>query len=356
MKHFPLLFWVLLGVLTPLALTAAPPTAPAARVVVTQVVEQELAATSHLVGIIDFDRISEVSGETSGLITRQNAVEGMQVKAGAPLVELNTDLIHKDMDIKQKQRAQVSADFNRVGGTLKRLKDLLQKNSASRQVYDDTRYELEALQRKRETLDEELARLGLQLKKSTVRAPFDGVILAKLKEQGEWINPGTPVCILASTADAVMKGAISEKLVRYQERGATLVVTIEPLGIELKGRIRGFTPVADLRSKSATLKVAIPYREGMIQNMSASVEASAGKKRTLRLIPRDAVVQFQGKPHIYTVSKGKAKMLPLKILARTGTMIGVDSPTITTGMPVVVDGNDRLRPNQAVVIIKKAQE
>ncbi len=127
MKHFPLLFWVLLGVLTPLALTAAPPTAPAARVVVTQVVEQELAATSHLVGIIDFDRISEVSGETSGLITRQNAVEGMQVKAGDPLVELNTDLIHKDMDIKQKQRAQVSADFNRVGGTLKRLKDLLQK-------------------------------------------------------------------------------------------------------------------------------------------------------------------------------------------------------------------------------------
>ncbi len=198
--------------------------------------------------------------------------------------------------------------------------------------------------------------MGLQLKKSTVRAPFDGVILAKLKEQGEWINPGTPVCILASTADAVMKGAISEKLVRYQERGATLVVTIEPLGIELKGRIRGFTPVADLRSKSVTLKVAIPYREGMIQNMSASVEASAGKKRTLRLIPRDAVVQFQGKPHIYTVNKGKAKMLPLKILARTGTMIGVDSPTITTGMPVVVDGNDRLRPNQAVVIIKKAQE
>ncbi|MEJ1472244.1 MAG: hypothetical protein RPU59_14445, partial [Candidatus Sedimenticola sp. (ex Thyasira tokunagai)] len=128
MKPFSLRFWGLLGALAPLALTAVQQTPPPARVVVAKVVEQELAATSRLIGVIDFDRISEVSGETSGLITRQNAVEGMQVKAGDPLVELNTDLIHKDMDIKQMQRAQVSADLNRVGATLKRLKNLLKKN------------------------------------------------------------------------------------------------------------------------------------------------------------------------------------------------------------------------------------
>ncbi len=188
MKTFIFLCLVAIGVLQPLVLTAEPKAPPPAQVVVTKVVEQELAASRNLIGVIDFDRISDVSGETSGLITRQNSVEGMQVKAGAALVELNTDLIHKDMDIKQMQRAQVNADLNRVGATLKRLKNLLQKNSASRQAYDDTRYEYQALQKKHATLDEELARLRLQLEKSTVRAPFDGVILGKFKEQGEWIS------------------------------------------------------------------------------------------------------------------------------------------------------------------------
>ncbi len=146
MKHRYLPFW--LGLLLPTSLLAAPPEPPPAKVVLTQVREQELAPTSRLVRAIDFDRISEVSGEISGLIMRQNAVEGALVKKGDPLVELNTDLIRKDMDIKQKQRAQANADLEKVARSMKRLENLLQTNSASRQAYDDARFSaLSALKR-----------------------------------------------------------------------------------------------------------------------------------------------------------------------------------------------------------------
>jgi len=321
-------------------------------VVVTQVRERELAPTSRLVGAIDFDRISEVSGEVSGLIMRQNAIEGSAVKQGDILVKLNTDLIRKDMDIKQKQRAQANADLEKMARSMKRLEDLLLTNSASRQAYDDARFEHQSLMKRRETVDEEIIRLQIQLEKSTVRAPFDGVVLAKLKEQGEWVNPGTPVARIASTNDLVVKVAISEKLVRFQNSGNPTPVTIHALNSRVEGRILGFIPVADIRSKSATLKIAIPYQREMIRNMSASVEVPSGQKQNLRLLPRDAVVKLNGKNFVYTVTEGKAKILPIKIVARTGVDVAIAEPPVVKGMDLVIDGNDRLRPNQPVEIIR----
>jgi len=350
MKFTRPILW--LGLILPLTLPAAPPGPPPAKVVITQVRESELAPTTRLVGALDFDRISEVSGETSGLITRQNAVEGSVVKQGDPLVELNTDLIRKDMDIKQKQRAQANADLEKVARSMKRLENLLQTNSASRQAYDDARFEHQSLTKRRETVDEQIMRLQIQLDKSTVRAPFDGVVLAKLKEQGEWVNPGTAVARIASTNDLVVKVAISEKLVRFQNSGDTLPVTINALSSNIQGQAAGFIPVADIRSKSATLKISIPYQRKMIRNMSATVEVPSGRKQLLRLLPRDAVVKFNGQNFVYTVTEGKAKMLPIKVVARTGVDVAVAEPPLAKGMDLVIDGNDRLRPGQPVEIVK----
>ncbi|PLY13500.1 MAG: hypothetical protein C0631_13905 [Sedimenticola sp.] len=341
---------LLLMLLTPLTGNSAEP--PPARVKVAQVSEQQMTESQQLSGIVDFDRISEVSGEVAGLITKLNIAEGRLFKAGEVLLELNTDLINKDIDIKKNEQAQISADLEKVGGTLKRLESLLQTNSASRQAYDDARFDYRSLQKKRETLDEELERLKLQLQKSVVRAPFNGIVLEKIKEQGEWLVPGTPVCRLASTEDLVVKIAVSENLAMFQKPGAEIPISINALGLKLNGTISGFVPVADLRSKSALLKIAIPYQPGVIQNMTASAEIAAGKHRLLRMIPRDAVVQTNGQSFIYSVQEGKAEMLPITIISRNREAVGVDQENITNGMSVVIDGNDRLRPGQAVDIIQ----
>jgi multidrug efflux pump subunit AcrA (membrane-fusion protein) len=78
------------------------------------------------------------------------------------------------------------------------------------------------------------------------------------------------------------------------------------------------------------------------------VAASAKKK--LAIIPRDALIKFQGKDFVYTVTEGKASILPVNIVAFLGQKVGVDNPYITPGMMVVIEGNERLRPDQAVVV------
>lgn len=344
-------FYVLLLSLFSFSLPTAAEGPPPARVVVTAVSTREISQTSALLGVLDFDRVSSVSGEVSGLITRHYAAEGEQVKQGQPLVELNTDFIHKDMDIKRKQRDQVSADLQKAGSSLQRLESLIKSKSASRQAYDDTLYDHQSLRMKRETLDQELERLQLQLDKSSVRAPFDGIVLEKLKEQGEWINQGTPVIRLASTDDVILKVALPEKLVRFQQPGQPLEVKIVALEQQIAGRILGVMPVATLRSKTATLKIALPYLPGMIQNMSALVEIPIGNKQRLSIVPRDALVQHNKRDFVYTVENGKAKQTPVEIKVRSGGIAGIAPSSLAPGARVVIDGNDRLHPDQPVQIV-----
>ncbi len=324
---------------------------PPANVEVMPVETKEVNPSKKLTGLVDFDRISAVSGEVSGLITTLYAVAGDHIKKGDLLVQLNSDLIQKDKDIKQKQIAQATSDIEKVGRTLKRLESLLQKNSASRQAYDDTRFDLRSLTKKRETLEQEMERLQLQQDKSAVRAPFDGLILEKLKETGEWLTPGSTICRLASTNDLLVIVALPEKLIPYQEIGATIPVIIPALGKQLEGTIRSINPIANKRSQSVTLKIHIPYSQGLIQNLTAVVEIPAGTKQVLQWLPRDALIQKQGKDLIYTVVDGKSKSIAITVVTRTTTQIGVNNPQITAGMPIIVAGNDRLRPNQPVKIV-----
>ncbi|MCP3870220.1 MAG: efflux RND transporter periplasmic adaptor subunit [Gammaproteobacteria bacterium] len=339
---------VLICALAALSSSAEGP--PPSKVVTALVKQQQVSPTSRLVGVIDFDRVSNVSGEVSGLIVQQRTSEGTEVKQGETLVELNTDFIEMDMEIKRKQQAQADADLQKVGSSLKRLESLLQKNSASRQAYDEALYDHRSLQKRRETLGLELKRLQLQLEKSSVLAPFDGIVLEKLKENGEWIAPGTAICTLASSSDLVVKVAISENLVRFQKPGQQLTVDISALDIKLSGKTLAISPVARQRSKSVTLKISIPYNSGMARNMSASLEVPSGDEREMLLVPRDALIRNKGKDFVYTVEEGKAKMLPVNVLTRLGEQAGIEPSPLQPGMQVIIDGNDRLRPNQAVQV------
>ncbi len=60
------------------------------------------------------------------------------------------------------------------------------------------------------------------------------------------------------------------------------------------------------------------------------------------------MIKFQGSDFIYSIKDDKAAIMPVHIVSFMGDKVGVDSPHITAGMVVVIEGNERLRPDQAV--------
>jgi RND family efflux transporter MFP subunit len=323
-----------------------------ARVVTDTVTERNIAPTTRIVGVVDFDTLSGLSPEVSGRIEESTIEEGEVVEKGEMLVRLNTDLLKKDIQIRQKEVEQIGVKIANTRKNLNRFETLFKEAAASEKAYDDLADSLRELVKQQEMVKTTIERLRLQIDKSTLEAPFDGLVLEKLKDVGEWVSPGVPVCTLGSVSDLFVQVAVSEELVAFIEPGQEVVLVINALNREFTGRVANFVPIADPATKTFEVKIAIPYFEEVIRNMSATVNVPAGKEQKLRMIKRDALVRNQGKTFVYTIKEGKAAILPVNIVGYEGEYVGVDNPYIQPGMPVVVDGNDRLRPDQEVTVVE----
>lgn len=137
----------------------------------------------------------------------------------------------------------------------------------------------------------------------------------------------------------------------YATVGQVLNFTVTAMGREFQGKVKAVVPDVDLKSKTFDIKIGLDYVPGLFQNMSARVNVPTGPARRLKMIQRGALVRFQGQEFVYTVQDGVAKMLPVQVSAVDGEYLGVEAPHLSTGMPVVIDGNERLRPDQPVMVV-----
>jgi membrane fusion protein, multidrug efflux system len=351
------LHWLLLqgGLLLFLIAAAAPLAAaaglPPARVAVADVFEKEVAPTVSLVGSVVFDKSAGISSEISGLIANHHMVEGALVRRGDILVQLNTDFVTKDVEILKRQIAQNDIRIENALKNLRRFETLYKQDAASEKAFDDLAFEAKELQIEKERLQVTLAKKRLELEKSTIRAPFDGLILERGKNQGEWLSLGESACRLASVQDVVVQVALSEDLTPYVTLGQTLTFVVPAMGREFRGKVKAIVPDVDVKSKTFDIKVGMDYVAGLFQNMSARVDVPTGPARSLKMIKRGALVRFQGQTFVYTVQDGAAKMMPIQVLAMDGDYLGVEAPHLAAGMPVVIDGNERLRPDQPVTVV-----
>ena len=324
---------------------------PPAKVKITHATEQEARQTTEFVGTLYFDKISSVSTEVRGMAESVHFREGDRVKKGDLLLRLNTDFLKKDLALEKTELQRVDIRIEQKQKNLKRFETLFEQEAASETDYEDFLFSYRERVKEKQSLQIKIDRIQLEIAKSVIRAPFDGLILQKQADRGAWIQPGTPICQIAAMDDVFIQLPVAENLLRHVSDGDRIDLVINAFNESMTGTVEGIRPIADEKTKNVFLKIRLPEMDTVFKNMSATVQMPTSEKMSLRLIPRDALVKFQGKDFAYTVKDHKAKILPLNIVTLTGKYIGVDNPYIQPGMPIIVEGNERLKPDQPVEIV-----
>lgn len=311
---------------------------------------RSVSQTTPFVGLVDFEDVAELGPEVSGKVSDILVEEGRSVKRGQPLVVLDTELREMDAKIAMKEAEEAKYKLHNLETDLVRAEGLFKKGIISRQDYDDIMSERDQQEKKYESLTAKYGKLLLEVDKATVRAPFDGVVLEKHAAVGDWLGVGEKTVTLGSTKDVFVRVAIPEDLVRFVGTGQKVGLTLNALRKDLTGTVSGTIPVAEPRTRNFMIKVRVPYERGMLLNMSADVHVPTSPPMELNVISRDALVKFQGSDFVFTVKDGKAAILPATIAAYLGEEVGVTDPYFFPGMPVVIEGNDRLMPDAPVII------
>ena len=334
-----------------LAMTTAFAEVPPARILVSTIIEQQSSQLADMQGILYFDKVSGLSTEVDGLVKTIYFSKGDTVKAGDILIRLNTDFIDKDIRLKKEEIHCIDIKIEHTEKNLKRYENLFNQDAASETDYENLSYSHRELIKKRDALNVSLEKIRLKKNKSILRAPFDGIILEKTVDLGAWVSHGMIFCKIGSTRDLFVNVPINENLLKFIKIGSPMEVTINAYDRKVTGRVEGILPLADKKTKSVSLKVRIPDQSMTVANMSATACVPTSVGKSMKLVPRDALVSIDGKNFIYTVIENRARRLPLDVLFYKGDHACSDTPDVLPGMVVVIDGNQRLKDNQQVTIV-----
>lgn len=324
--------------------------APPAQVVITKITQKEVSENHSFIGLIYYDRVSHISTEVSGLVETISVREGDLIKKGSSIVTLNTEILDKDISLTKTRIDQIELRIQHADKNYKRMETLYKKDGVSERDHDDALYTYQDSLKDNQIEQKEYEKLLIQKRKSIVGAPYDGIILEKNIDSGDWVQQGKQLVRIGSTEDLFVKVPVAETVFQHITIGEQVPVIITAFDTKFDGTISDIDPTADAKTKNIFLKIRIPPMDKVAENMSASVYIPTSKKRLLSIIPRDALIKFQGKDFVYTVKEDKSAILPVNIVTYLGDSIGADNPYFTEGMPIVIEGNERLQPDMPIVI------
>ena len=319
---------------------------PPATVAVAEVKSGIIAPQSEFIATIFYQEISETASETSGLASDVRFEEGQRVKKRQILLELGSEILRKRLQAARSTYEQVLSELEIARIDLKRQEKLFAKKSISEQTYDENRYRVIGSEKQAASLNAQVEQLAIELEKKIIRAPFDGVVIKRHVDRGEWISEGETVAVIGKDDVIDIVAELPEQIIQYVKIG--MQVRAAANGIEFSGTVIAIVPKGDVSTRTFPVKIRTPNQFSLIEGMSATVTMPKGEITKTLIVPRDAVISKFGQTVVFIAQDAKATMLPVQVIGFEGLEAGVASAGLKEGMLVVVEGNERLRNGQDV--------
>ena len=204
---------------------------PTVDVKVTEVKLEIVPIFEQVVGTVTARQQANVAAKVSGRLVTMLASAGKTVKKGELLAEIEVNETRAVLDRAQAALAQANKDF-------KRHQNLLAEAAVTQAEFD----RIEAQQRMALASVQEVQSA---LKNASVMAPFDGVIIRKIHEEGDLATPSQPLFVMETVATPQLEISVPESLIRKIEVGTMLLVDLTDTQADLKCVVGQITPSAE---------------------------------------------------------------------------------------------------------------
>ena len=189
------------------------------------------------------------------------------------------------------------------------------------------------------------------LERSTIRAPFAGVVTELYTEVGQWLRQGEPIARLADFETIEITVDLPERYYSQVTRGASAISTLTSLpGLVLDGQVFAIVPQVESAARSFPVLIrASNPGQVVAAGMLAQVRLSLGASEEALLVPRDALVVGQMGEVVYKVEGDTATAVPVESGRASGMLVEIHGEGLAPGDKVIVRGNERLMPGQKIV-------
>src|SRR5438874_10618894 len=301
-------------------------------VVRSETVRDEIAATGQIEAVQSIDLRPEVDGRIVEFLVR----EGQEVEQGTPLFKVD------DAQLKA-QVAQLEAQRDLAQQALARTRELAKQNASSAA-------DLERAEATGRSAQAEYDLQRIRLDRTTVRAPFAGVVGQRYVSVGDYVTTSTKLASLHTVNPQRAAFQVPERFARDLKPGQQVSFRVAAIaGRDFTGEVDFVDPVVQLPGRTILVKARVPNPARLLQpGMFIEAHLVTGVRPKAIVIPEEAVVPAEGANAVWVVVDGKVNRRQVDLGVRTPGFVEV-TKGVNAGEQLVVGGLELLAPGAPVM-------
>jgi membrane fusion protein (multidrug efflux system) len=294
-------------------------------------VTDEVRAT----GRIEAVQSIELRPDEQGRITAILIHEGQYVERGTALIQIDDEML-------KAQAAKAEAERDLAKQKLARAERLRTDNANAPADYDEAAAGARAA-------EASLAALQLQIRRTTVRAPFAGLVGQRYVSEGDYVTSASRLLAL-QTVDP------QRAVIEIPERHATALHVGQAVEFAVAARpertyraiVDFVDPAVDSAARTILVKGRVPNPGGVLKpGMFLEARLATGSRTGVVIVPEDAIQPLRTANVVWAVVDGKASRRTVVLGSRTEGKVEVLSG-VKAGELVVIGGLQRMTEGMAV--------
>ena len=251
------------------------------------------------------DHEAQVASKATGVLMKVLVEEGMTVREGQLLAELDDSSATASV-------AQAEAQMNKAGATFAYAEQSIKKQLISKREYDQANFDMQ-------TQKAALQTARLQLAYTRIVAPVSGVIAERSVKVGNLIQVNQNLFRIVGMDPLQTVLSVPERQLGILKAGQMVALEADALpGKKYAGRILRIAPVVD--ATSGTFRVTCEFHDEtstLKPGMFGRVEIIYDQRADALTIPRSALVEEDGETAVFVVDKAPPK--PAADASKAGT-------------------------------------
>lgn len=286
---------------------------PKMKVVAYTVEPRQLVVNLDTVATLNAMESTNIRTEVAGKVEDMPLLEGDTVEKGDLLLEINN--IDYQQELERKKASLELAEL-----TYKRQEELIKAGATTQQIKDES-YSTMMIQKA------EYETAKIQLERTKIYAPYDGILGVTDVSLGEYLVVGAPIIQISAINPIIAQFPISQNFFSKIKVNEPITVTVDSWPNEkFDGVIYAIDPQIDVETRTVTVKADVKnddllLRPGMFAYISLPIEV----KENAILIPEEALIPSADKLNVIKIVDGIAQFAKVTIGVRQNGFVEVTS-------------------------------
>lgn len=276
-------------------------------------IESVIRVTGRVINDRTVTMTALVDGQIQGMLVQK----GDRVKAGQVLAYLDKREAEALMEKAAAVVAREQQAMDEAARKLGRLREVSFTGGASTQVVEDAQASWRAAQARLQVAEAEWRLARIHREKVEVTAPWDGVIIEKSAEQGQWLEAGIKLFTLVAEEGREIEANVDAGDSGVVEIGQTVTITCDAFpGRRWNETVHWISPAiitgdsAVMNSFAVRMTVG-PEAPPLLLGQQVDVEIRTAHRESVLKLPYTALIESEDNPQVAVVRDGKVVYVPV---------------------------------------------